>query len=66
MSGATVIEEWDSDAFHRRVMEMQAEGYVTRDESYRITPVMNPETGHITHVYKIEMYKPDEEASPGS
>jgi hypothetical protein len=43
---------------------MQAEGYVTRDETYRITPVMNPETGRITHVYRIEMYRPDEGEKP--
>jgi hypothetical protein len=64
MSDATIIEEWDSDAFHRRVIQMQAEGYVTRDETYRITPVMNPETGRITHVYRIEMYRPDEGEKP--
>jgi hypothetical protein len=42
-------------------MEMEAKGYVSRQETYRITPVTNPETGHIIHHHRIEMYIPDEE-----
>jgi len=40
-------------------MELEAEGYVAKQESYRITPEMNPETGRITHIYSIEMCRPD-------
>ena len=40
---------------------MEAVGYVARQESYRITPIMDPETGRITHLYRIEMCKPDQE-----
>ena len=58
MTSAVIIQDWDSDGFHRQVMELEAEGYVTRQESYRITPIMNPETGRIIHLYRIEMYKP--------
>jgi hypothetical protein len=41
-------------------MELEANGYITRQETYRITPIMNPETGRITHVYRIEMCRPDQ------
>ncbi|HXG91120.1 MAG TPA: hypothetical protein VNN73_01970 [Blastocatellia bacterium] len=61
MSSAIIIEDWDSDGFHRKVLEMEAAGYVAREETYRITPIMNPETGYISHVYRIEMYRPDAE-----
>jgi hypothetical protein len=61
MSDSIIVEDWDSDGFHRQVMEMEAKGYVSRQETYRITPVTNPETGHIIHHHRIEMYIPDEE-----
>ncbi|HWP42314.1 MAG TPA: hypothetical protein VNO14_03695 [Blastocatellia bacterium] len=58
MSSVIVVQEWDSDDFHRRVMEKEAEGYVAKQETYRITPEMDPETGIIKHLYRIEMWKP--------
>lgn len=59
MDSAVIVEDWDSDGFHRQVIDKEAAGYVARQESYRITPDMNPETGQITHLYRIEMYRPD-------
>jgi hypothetical protein len=56
---AVLVREYDPDAFHRRVKELEAEGYVSKQESYSITAEMNPETGRITHIYCIEMYRPD-------
>ncbi len=61
MSNVIIVRDWDPDAFHRRVLELEAEGYVTRRETYSITPEMNPETGEIIHLHAIEMRKP----SPG-
>lgn len=61
MSSAIIVQDWDSDGFHRQVIDLEAKGYVARQESYRITPIMNPETGRISHVYRIEMCKPDQE-----
>jgi hypothetical protein len=55
MNEAILINEWDSDAFHKQVLEFQARGYTARPESYRITPVMDPETGRIVHQYSVEM-----------
>lgn len=54
-----LVSEWDSDSFHRKVLELEAEGYFARQESYRITPEMNPETGIIIHLQTIEMRKPE-------
>ncbi|HLK31728.1 MAG TPA: hypothetical protein VKT29_01480 [Terriglobales bacterium] len=58
MTDTIVVSEWDSDRFHQRVMELEAQGYVARRETYRITAEMNPETGIISHVHSIELYRP--------
>ena len=34
---------------------MEAKGYISRKETYRITPEVNPETGLVTHLHTIEM-----------
>jgi hypothetical protein len=51
-----LVSEWDSEAFHRRVLELEAKGYLAREESYKIIPEMNPETGQIIHLHTIEMF----------
>ena len=56
-----LVCEWDSDIFHQRVAEWEAKGYVCQQETYRITAEMNPETGYISHFYRIEMRGPDSE-----
>ncbi len=55
---AILVREWDADTFHCRVLELEAAGYLTRPETYSITPEMHPETGVITHLYSIEMVRP--------
>ena len=62
MSKVEIIREWDADAFHRRVIELETEGYVARSESYQVIPEMNPETGVISHLRLIEMVLPEPEA----
>ena len=57
MEDTVLVYEWDSDAFHRRVMELQSKGYAPRDESYHISADVNPETGEIVHLHTIEMLK---------
>jgi len=59
---AILVSEWDADAFHRRVSDLELQGYVARRETYRITPEMNPETGRIVHLHTVELYQagPDE------
>ena len=56
VSNAIAITEWDADAFHRRVMDLELQGYVARRETYRVTPEMNPETGRIVHLHTVELY----------
>ena len=57
-----VVREWGSDAFHRRVIELETRGYVTREGTYRIVPETNPETGEIIHLHTIEMFRPQPDA----
>jgi hypothetical protein len=57
MTETIVVTEWDSDLFHRKVMELEAQGYVARRETYRITAEMNPETGIVSHVHSMELYR---------
>ena len=54
---AIVVSEWDADTFHRRVLELELQGYEPRRETYRVTPEMNPETGHIVHLHTVELYQ---------
>jgi hypothetical protein len=58
MSNVVLVREWDADEFHRRVLELERQGYIARRESYRVIPEMNPDTGEIIHLYSIEMCQP--------
>jgi len=53
---AVVVSEWDADGFHRRVSDLELQGYVVRRETYRVTPETNPETGLIVHLHTVELY----------
>lgn len=57
MTDTIVVSEWDADRFHQRVMELESQGYVARRETYRITAEMNPETGIVSHVHSMELYR---------
>ena len=61
MRRAITVAEWDNDKFHQRVLQLEAEGFITRLETYSITAEMDPDTGEIFHLCAIEMYKPEEE-----
>jgi hypothetical protein len=52
-----VVSEWNADEFHRRVLELENQGYTARRETYRISAEMNPETGIVSHVHSIELYR---------
>jgi hypothetical protein len=64
MQFPTMVREWSAPEFHRRVLALEATGYVARRETYRITPEMHPETGAICHLHSIELLPPvsDDEA----
>jgi len=55
MQDVIVVREWDADSFHRRVLELESEGYEARRESYQINPEMDPQSGKIVHLHMIEM-----------
>ncbi len=57
MSQVTMVREWNADDFHAKVIELEGKGWHVRQESYRITPEMNPETGIVSHVHSIELTK---------
>ena len=59
MSEVVVVREWNADSFHSRVLQLESEGFVSRLETYRIIPDMNPETGIIIHLHTMEMYRPE-------
>ena len=59
MSEVLIVREWNADSFHQRVLQLESEGFVSRRETYRIVPDMNPETGVIVHLHTMEMYRPD-------
>ncbi len=56
-----IVREWDADSFHRRVLELEAQGYVARRDTYKIIPEMHPETGTIIHLHTIELVPPEED-----
>jgi hypothetical protein len=53
-----IVRDWDVDVFHERVLQLESQGYVSRRETYRITPETNPETGEVLHLHSIELVKP--------
>ena len=53
-----IVRDWDADVFHRRVLDLEAQGYTARRETYRVIAEMDPETGVVTHLHTIEMLKP--------
>jgi hypothetical protein len=61
MRDPILVREWAANTFHRRVLELEAQGYVSRRESYRVTPEMHPETGVITLLHTIELLPPEAE-----
>jgi hypothetical protein len=63
-----IVRDWSCEAFHRRVLELEDQGYTVRPGTYTITPEMNPETGEVIHLYVIEMIEPEGKLprSPGA
>ena len=63
MSDPIFVREWSANEFHQRVLELEAQGYTARRETYRITPEVNPETGTICHLHVIELLPPEPKQS---
>ena len=62
-SETITVREWDAELFHRRVLELEAEGYAARLDSYQVLAEMNPETGEVIHLRSVDMYKAVADAS---
>ncbi|HKV39389.1 MAG TPA: hypothetical protein VJX67_09260 [Blastocatellia bacterium] len=60
MAEVVLVREWDSDTFHEKVAELEAKGWVFRDESYRILAEIDPESGAFLHLHTIEMRRDPE------
>ena len=60
MTENVVVSEWDAELFHKRVLELEKQGFIARRESYKITAEMNPENGIITHLHSMELYRQDQ------
>lgn len=58
MQDLIVVREWDADSFHRRVLELESQGFKALRETYQISPEMDPESGTIVHLHSIEMSRP--------
>ena len=61
MSDPILVREWTASTFHRRVLELEAQGWVSRRETYRVIPEMHPETGIITLLHSVELLPPSTE-----
>ena len=59
MSEVVQVREWGVDAFHKKVLQLESEGYISRLDSYRIVPDVNPDTGIVLHLHTMEMYRPE-------
>lgn len=59
MNDPVLVREWSANEFHHRVLELEAQGYTARRETYRITPETNPETGAVSHLHVMELLPPE-------
>jgi hypothetical protein len=59
MSEAVQVREWDVDTFHRKVLQLESQGFVARRETYRIVADVNPETGVVVHLHIMELHRPE-------
>jgi hypothetical protein len=59
MIDPVLVREWSASEFHHRVLELEAQGYTARRETYRITPETNPETGAVCHLHVMELLPPE-------
>ena len=54
------LRECYFDVFNKKLSELEEDGYVSRWETYKITPELHPDTGIEQHVYTMELYKAGE------
>ena len=54
-----LVREWDSTAFHLRVLQLESRGYTAQLKTYKVIPETNPESGEVTLLHMIEMVRID-------
>ena len=52
-----IVREWDADVFQQKVLELEADGYSARLDSYQVLPEVDPETGEVIHLRIVEMHQ---------
>jgi hypothetical protein len=59
MNEPIFVRAWSAGEFHHRVLELEAQGYIARRETYRITAETDPETGDVSHLHVMELLPPE-------
>ena len=49
------VVEWSAETFHRKVLELEAKGYESIRDTYKIEAEIHPETGIVSHRRAIEL-----------
>jgi len=49
------VVEWSAETFHRKVLELEAKGYESIRDTYKIEAETHPETGIVSHRRSIEL-----------
>ncbi len=57
MQEVVIVNERDPKAVQRRVYELEAQGHVSRRDSYRVFRETDTETGKTLHLRSMEMHK---------
>jgi len=58
MEDAIIVREWGAEEFHRRVLALEKQGYISRRETYTVLADINPDSGAVVHLHTMEMYRP--------
>ena len=49
------VVEWSAETFHRKVLELEAKGYESIRDTYKIEAEIHPKTGIVSHRHSIEL-----------
>ena len=47
------VVEWSAETFHRKVLELEAKGYESICDTYKIEAEIHPETGIVSHRHSM-------------
>lgn len=52
-----VVREWDAEAFHAKVLDLERQGWHAKRDTYKITAEMSPDDGNVIHLHTIELVR---------